>query len=188
MKLDAQDAVIAGDVQIDFLPGGALGVPEGDQVVPILNRWMAAAHEAGATVIAVRDWHPPNHISFRQRGGPWPPHCVQNTRGAQFHPALRLPEGTLVWSKGADPEREDYSAFHHSDLALQLRRRGIKRLWIGGLATDYCVRTTVLDARAAGFEVHVLVAATRAINVEPGDDVRALAAMRAAGAVIEETA
>jgi nicotinamidase/pyrazinamidase len=184
-RLSKHDAVIATDVQNDFCPGGALAVSKGDEVVPLLNRWMALAHESGATVAASRDWHPPDHMSFRQRGGPWPPHCVQNTRGAEFHPDLRLPEGTIIITKGADRDREDYSAFHHTDLAEQLRRRGVKRLWIGGLTTDYCVKESALDALKAGFEVHVIVAATRAVNVEPGDGDRAVAAMREAGAIIE---
>ncbi len=185
-KLSPRDALIVVDVQYDFLPGGALAVPDGDAVIPVLNEWLAAAAAGGAPVVASRDWHPPHHISFRERGGPWPPHCVQGTRGAAFPPELALPEDAVIVSKGTDPDRDAYSAFQgEPELAPLLRERGVHTLYVGGLALDYCVRATVLDGLQAGFAVHLIRAATRAVNVQPGDDRRALDEMRQAGAVLE---
>ena len=182
------DALIVVDVQYDFCPGGALPIAEGDKVVPVLNEWIAAAEAAGVPVFASRDWHPPNHISFRPRGGPWPPHCIQGTPGAEFHRDLKLPRHTEIISKAGTPDLESYSAFGGTDLAAKLRRHGIQRLWIGGLAQDYCIRETTLDALKEGFEVHVIVDATRAVNVNPQDGRHALQAIREAGAILEETA
>jgi nicotinamidase/pyrazinamidase len=184
-KIRNNDAVIAVDVQNDFCPGGALAVAEGDAVVPVLNDWMALAAEAGATVVASRDWHPADHVSFAEQGGPWPPHCVQETTGAAFHPALRLPDGAIIVDKGEASERDNYSAFDDTGLADRLRRLGVERLWIGGLAQDVCVRATVLDACEAGFETRLIADATRPVDVTPGDGARALEAMRAAGAHID---
>src|SRR5437667_258948 len=127
------DALLIVDVQNDFCPGGALAVREGDQVVPVLNRWIGRAEAQRIPIFASRDWHPPDHISFKARGGPWPPHCVQNTKGAAFHPDLKLPPDTEVISKADDPDKDSYSAFGGTDLATKLRRVGIRRLWIGGL-------------------------------------------------------
>ncbi|SDF60587.1 nicotinamidase/pyrazinamidase [Limimonas halophila] len=160
------DAVVAVDVQNDFCPGGALEVPEGDRVVDTLNTWMAAARDAGAHVYASRDWHPRDHISFQPQGGPWPVHCVQDTTGAAFHPYLRLPEDTIVVTKGTRFDKDQYSAFDETGFAEELKRHGIERLWIGGLAEDVCVRATALDAAKHGFTVHVLTEATRAISAE----------------------
>jgi nicotinamidase/pyrazinamidase len=185
LALGPSDALIIVDVQNDFCPGGALPVPDGDRVVPILNRWIDAARTGGALVVGSRDWHPQEHISFRQRGGPWPPHCVQGTEGAAFHPDLQLPADARIVSKGTDPERDAYSAFGGGPLAEDLRRRGVRRLWVGGLAEDYCVRATALDGLKAGFEVHLIADAVRAVNVHPGDGGRARTAMRQAGCLIE---
>lgn len=179
------DGLLLIDVQNDFCPGGALAVPGGDRVVPVLNRWIAAARRAGIPIIASRCWHPAGHVSFRERGGPWPPHCVQGTPGAEFHAGLELPAGVPVVTKGEDLDRDNYSDFHRTGLAERLKRQGVRRLWIGGLALDYCVRATVLDALREGFEVHLIHAATRAVDVTPGDGARALAEIRAAGAIIE---
>lgn len=179
------DALLIIDVQNDFCPGGSLAVPEGDRVVPVLNRWIADAVAAGIPVYASRCWHPRGHVSFRSRGGPWPPHCVQGSPGAAFHPALQLPAGTPIITKGADLDRDNYSDFYETDLAERLRRDGVRRLFVGGLALDYCVRATVLDGLKEGFEVHLIRAGTRAVEVEPGDGDRALAEIGAAGAVIE---
>jgi nicotinamidase/pyrazinamidase len=184
--LGPHDAVIAVDVQNDFCPGGALPVPGGDQIVPVLNRWIAAAAAAGAMVVASRDWHPPDHCSFLGAGGRWPVHCVQGTPGAALHKDLALPAGALLISKADRPDRDAYSAFQGTALASALRGRGVRRLWIGGLALDYCVRATVLDAVAAGFEVHLLRDATRAVDLRRGDGGRALAEMKNAGAFVEE--
>ena len=185
-KLERGDALLIVDVQNDFCPGGSLAVPDGDRVVPILNRWISAAVTAGAPVYASRCWHPPGHVSFRERGGPWPPHCVQNTRGAELHPGLALPAGSPIIAKGADRDRDSYSAFDGTDLAARLRQDRIGCLFVGGLALDYCVRATGLDGLKAGFEVRLIRAATRAVDVERGDGERALSEMRAAGAVVVE--
>jgi nicotinamidase/pyrazinamidase len=179
------DALLLVDVQNDFCSGGALEVPEGSQVVPLLNEWIESACVARIPVFASRDWHPSNHISFRSRGGPWPPHCVQGSSGAAFHPELKLPKEAHIISKATSPEEDSYSAFGGTKLVEQLRGLGVERLWIGGLAQDYCVLQTVLDAIRAGFEVRVIADATRAVNVRPDDGERALEEMRGAGAVIE---
>ncbi len=179
------DALLIVDVQNDFCPGGSLAVPEGDRVVAVLNRWIAAAVAAGIPVYASRCWHPRGHVSFRERGGPWPPHCVQHTPGAAFHPALELPADAPVITKGADLDRDNYSDFYETDLAERLRRDDVRRLFVGGLALDYCVRATVLDGLREGFDVHLIRAGTRAVEVAPGDGDRALAEVVAAGAVIE---
>jgi nicotinamidase/pyrazinamidase len=187
MRLGAGDALIIVDVQNDFCPGGALAVPEGDAVVPVLNRWTAEAEAHGVPVFASRDWHPPNHISFKQRGGPWPPHCVQGTGGAAFHPDLRLPRNVQIISKAEEPDKDSYSAFGGTDLAERLRRAGVKNVWIGGLAEDYCVRATALDAIKEGFKTHLITDATRAVNVHPADGEQALEEIRRAGGILEET-
>lgn len=185
-ELQPSDALLIVDVQRDFCPGGALAVPDGDAVVPVLNQWIDAARIAGASIFASRDWHPPDHVSFQAQGGPWPSHCVAETPGAAFHPDLALPESATVIDKGTDSGHEAYSAFEGTDLAARLRAAGIERLWVGGLALDYCVRASVLDARRiAGLPVHLILCATRAVEVQPGDGSRALDDMRAAGAVTE---
>ena len=183
-QLEPGDALIVVDVQNDFCPGGALPVPDGDAVVPLLNDWIARAAAGGAPVFASRDWHPPGHCSFAPQGGPWPEHCVQETHGAAFHEGLALPDGAVVVTKGEALERDAYSAFEGTGLAEELRRRGVRRLWIGGLALDYCVKATVLDALRGGFETHLLLAASRPVDVEAGDGARAAAALRDAGAVV----
>ncbi len=188
MAIDAtRDALVLVDVQNDFCPGGSLAVPDGDQVVPVLNRYAERFGEARAPVFASRDWHPPKTKHFQAYGGAWPPHCVQGTRGAEFHPGLEMPAGTVVVSKGMDPEQDAYSAFQAEDergiaFARALAARGVKRLWVGGLATDYCVKATVLDALRSGLEVQVLADAIRAVDVQPGDGERAIGEMREAGA------
>ncbi|ROR32589.1 isochorismatase family protein [Inmirania thermothiophila] len=182
VRLQEGDALIVVDVQNDFLPGGALAVPAGDQVVPVLNRYAEQFAAAGLPVFATRDWHPADHCSFRDQGGPWPPHCVAGTEGAAFAPGLRLPQGTEVISKADTPERDAYSGFEGTDLAERLRRRGVRRVFVGGLATDYCVFNTVLDALGEGFETWVLGDAIRAVNVRPGDGAEAERRMREAGA------
>jgi nicotinamidase/pyrazinamidase len=187
-QLRRTDALIIVDVQNDFCPGGALPIEEGDRVVPVLNRWIEVAGESGARIVASRDWHPADHISFRERGGPWPAHCVQNTRGAELRSDLTLPENVLLLSKGTTPDRDDYSDFEMTGLADELKKNGVRRVWVGGLAQDVCVRATVLDALKEGFEVHLIKDATRPVNAVPGAGPRALEEMRAAGCVIEEGA
>jgi nicotinamidase/pyrazinamidase len=183
----ARDALVIVDVQNDFCPDGALGVAGGHDVVAPLNRYAERFAAAGAPVFASRDWHPPRTRHFKEHGGVWPPHCVQDTPGAAFHPALRLPEGAVVLSKGMDPDEDAYSCFQARDdrerpFAQVLEARGVRRLFIGGLATDYCVRATALDAVRAGFEVVILEDAVRAVDLEPGDGNRAFDEMKAAGA------
>lgn len=181
------DALLIVDVQNDFCPGGSLAVPEGDRVVPVLNEYARRFHDAGLPVIATRDWHPAQTRHFQSGGGVWPPHCVQGTPGADLHPDLRLPDGALLLSKGMDPEQDSYSGFEAETddgrrLLDLLRGIGVRRLFVGGLATDYCVRATTQDARAAGFDVAVLTDAVRGVDLRPGDSERALEEMRAAGA------
>ncbi len=187
-ELQPGDALIVVDVQSDFCPGGALPVPDGDRVVPVLNEWIARAEAAGAAVVISRDSHPPDHCSFRPQGGPWPVHCVRGTTGAAFHPDLTIPEGAIFVDKATTPGIENYSDFAATGLGDRLRERGVRRVWVGGLALDYCVRATVLDGLAEGFEVHLILDATRAVDVKPGDGERALQEMRRAGAVIEHEA
>lgn len=181
-KLRPGDALLLVDVQNDFCPGGALPVPAGDEVVGVLNRWIEAATQAGIPVFASQDWHPPGHVSFAEQGGPWPAHCVQGTRGAEFHPELRLPADTVIVRKGNDREKDSYSAFDGTALSSNMAKLGVKRVWHGGLALDYCVRASALDALAEGFDTHVIVHGTRAVNVRPGDGEAALEEMRRAGA------
>ena len=184
--LKLSDALIVVDLQNDFCPGGALPVPQGDQVVGVLNRWIRAAERVGAVIVISRDWHPPNHCSFETEGGPWPVHCVQNTPGAEYHGDLHLPLCALYVDKARDPDRESYSGFSGTGLSQALRRSGVQRIFIGGLALDYCVKTTALEGLAEGFEVHLILPATRAVNVNPGDGTKALNEMRSAGAMIQE--
>ena len=176
------DALIIVDVQNDFCSGGALPVPEGDQVIPALNDYIKIFKKANARIFATRDWHPPNHISFKAQGGPWPPHCIQNTEGAKFHPDLKLPSHTTIVSKAMNPLKENYSGFDGAELANILKKQGVTRVFVGGLATDYCVKNTVLDARKMGFETVLLSDAIRGINAEPGDVRKAIAEMIKNGA------
>jgi len=183
----ARDALVVVDVQNDFCPGGALGVPEGHRVVPLLNRYAERFAALGAPVFASRDWHPQETTHFRAFGGVWPHHCVQGTPGADFHPELRLPEGTRIVSKGMDPREDAYSCFHAETaegvpFAAALGEHGVSRLFIGGLATDYCVKETVVEGVQAGFEVIVLEDAVAAVDLASGDGAKALDQMRAAGA------
>jgi nicotinamidase/pyrazinamidase len=183
----ARDALVVVDIQNDFCPGGALGVPEGHRVVAVLNRYAEHFAARGAPVFATRDWHPAETSHFNTFGGVWPPHCVQGTSGAEFHPELTLPAGTRVVSKGMDPGEDAYSCFHAETddgvpFAAILGEHGVSRLFIGGLATDYCVKATVVDGARAGFEVVVLEDAVAAVELEAGDAARALDEMRAAGA------
>jgi nicotinamidase/pyrazinamidase len=181
-----KQALIVVDVQNDFCPGGALAVPHGDEVVPPLNRLIDKFLERGAPVYKSRDWHPPTTKHFAAYGGTWPIHCVQNTKGAEFHPALRHDPRITVISKGLG-DKDCYSAFDETDLAAQLRGQQVEEVVVGGLATDYCVKNTVLDALKNGFKVKALENAMRAVELQPGDGERAIEEMRAAGAEIVST-
>ena len=179
----AKRALVVVDVQNDFCPGGSLAVERGDEVVAPLNRLIREFLQRGDLVVKSRDWHPARTKHFAAYGGTWPVHCVQNTRGAEFHPELLDDPRIQIISKGTGDE-DSYSAFDGTTLAEDLRREGVKEVWVGGLATDYCVKNTVLDALRAGFRVRALTDAMRAVNLQPGDGPRALEEMRAAGAEI----
>lgn len=183
---DKKRALLVVDVQNDFCPGGALAVAEGDQVVPPLNRLIEEFLKRGEPVFRSRDWHPRQTKHFKEFGGTWPVHCVQDTKGAEFHADLIDDIHIRTISKGMGDE-DSYSAFDGTDLALQLRRLGVEEVWVGGLATDYCVKNTVLDALKEGFQVKALKDAMRAVEVNPGDGERAIHEMRAAGAEIVES-
>lgn len=170
-------ALIVVDVQNDFCPGGALAVPDGDAVVEHVNRLASEA----SFVVATRDWHPPDHGSFADQGGPWPVHCVSATSGAQLHPGIERDAIDVVIDKGQAVDTEGYSGFEGTGLADVLRSRGVDAVDVAGLALDYCVRATALDAKAAGFDVVVHRGATRAVDVVPGDGERAVEELRAAG-------
>ncbi|MEE2635953.1 MAG: isochorismatase family protein [Acidobacteriota bacterium] len=181
------------DVQNDFCPGGALPVPHGDRVVPVLNRVIREAEHLGLPVYASRDWHPADSTHFRVAGGHWPVHCVAGSRGAEFVGQLQLPSATHILDKGVDQNADGYSALegrlHDGTLFEEhLHTGGIDRLVVGGLATDYCVRHSVLDARGRGLRVTVLTDAVAAVDLAPGDGDRALAEMQAAGATLSRSA
>ena len=180
VELGPGDALLVVDVQNDFCPGGALPIPDGDRVVPVLNEWAAAAERAGVPVYASRDWHPRGHPSFSPEGGQWPVHCLQDTPGAAFHPGLRLPEATVVVTKGTRFDKDQYSAFDDTGLDARLRKDGVMRLWVGGLAQDVCVRASVLDALRAGYDVTVIPDAS--LPVTPAGGADAVERMRDAGA------
>jgi nicotinamidase/pyrazinamidase len=183
------DALVVVDVQNDFCPGGALAVPDGDAVVPLLNRYAERFAARGGYVVASRDWHPARTTHFAAYGGVWPPHCVQGTAGARLHSGLVLPPSTGIVSKGMDPDEDAYSCFQArsedgAGFASLLAERAIRRVFVGGLATDYCVKATALDARRAGLDVVILEDAVRAVDVKPGDGARAVAELVAAGATL----
>lgn len=183
--LQPGDALILVDVQNDFCPGGALPIERGDEVVPILNRWIAAALAKGLPIYASRDWHPVGHMSFRERGGLWPPHCLQDSEGARFHPDLNLPNGAIIVTKGVRFDQDQNSAFDQTGLAVQLRRDGIQRIFVGGLAEDVCVLATVLDGLKEGFDVILIADGTRPVTPKGGEEARRK--MQEAGARLVKT-
>jgi nicotinamidase/pyrazinamidase len=185
VALRSGDALIVVDVQRDFCPGGALPIEHGDTVVPVINRWIEAAVRKDVPIYASRDWHPVRHPSFTGFGGKWPPHCLQDSEGARFHPDLVLPDSAVIVTKGVRFDHDQNSAFDDTGLATELLARGISRLWVGGLAQDVCVRATVLDARREGFDTIVIADAT--LPVTPADGERATVEMRRAGASFETT-
>ncbi len=178
----SDDALVVVDVQRDFLPGGALGIAGGDAVIDPLNQYMKVFHDNGLPIYASRDWHPPDHCSFEAQGGPWPVHCVAETPGAKFDPRLKLPDGAEIVSKATHRDREAYSALDGTGLRQRLREQGVRRIFIGGLATDYCVLNTVRDAVVAGFQVYLLEDAICAVNLNAGDATKALDEMHRLGA------
>ncbi|MEW6517421.1 MAG: nicotinamidase [candidate division FCPU426 bacterium] len=179
--LQPSDALIVVDVQRDFLPGGALAVSHGDQIIPVVNRLLTRF----SCKVFTRDWHPADHLSFSAQPAftdkSWPPHCVQNTPGAEFHPDVRADLADRIVSKGADPKQEAYSGFQGTDLASWLQARMVKRVFVAGLATDYCVKATALDAKAAGFSVFVVTDAVRGVDQPAGSAAAALDDLEQAG-------
>ncbi len=174
-----RQALIIIDVQNDFCPSGALAVPEGDRIVPVLNKYINLCQNKKVPVFATRDWHPKKTRHFKKFGGSWPRHCVRLTKGAQFHPKLNLPKNTVIVSKGMDPEIDGYSAFDSVNdqgvsLLDLLKILRIQRLLIGGLATDYCVKFSVLDALKKGFRVGLLIDAVKGVNIKPNDSNKAI--------------
>jgi nicotinamidase/pyrazinamidase len=176
------DALVIVDVQNDFLPGGSLAVPHGDEVVRPINCYLRAFAAKNLPVYATRDWHPERHCSFREQGGPWPPHCVAGTHGAEFAAKMQLPSSTVIISKATTVDQDAYSGFQNTTLDQQLRAGHVRRLFVGGLATDYCVLNTVRDALQLGYEVLLLADAVRAVDVHGGDGLIAEEEMVSLGA------
>ena len=180
---DRESALLLVDLQNDFFPGGALGVAGADSLLLTINAYIKHFSTQGLSIFATRDWHPPDHVSFKEQNGIWPPHCVQGSHGAQFHSQLVMPPGTMVISKGTNPKKDAYSGFDGTSLSDRLEDANIKTLFVLGLATDYCVKQTVLDARKLGFQVIVLEDAMKGVNLQPDDCSKALHEMSAAGAI-----
>lgn len=183
VELGIGDALLAIDLQNDFLPGGRLAVTEGDRVIPVMNHYIDRFIQRQLPVFATRDWHPRNHGSFAQQGGPWPEHCVAGSTGAEFAPGLHFPATVQIFSTGIEVENDGYSGFENPELKMQLDELGILRLFIGGLATDYCVFHTVCDALELGYQVLLLTDAIRAVNVNSGDGEQAIDTMVLKGAI-----
>jgi len=181
---EAKKALIVVDVQNDFCPGGSLGVDHGDEVIAPLNGFIRQFLDRDEPVYKTRDWHPPQTNHFAAYGGLWPFHCIQNTPGAEFHPDLIDDPRISVISKGIDDSADGYSGFDGTNLTELLREAGVQEIWVGGLATDYCVKETVIDGVRRGFKVKALADAMRAVNVNPGDGASAVEQMKAVGAEI----
>jgi len=177
------DALLISDIQNDFLPGGSLAVQEGERIIPVLNGYIDRFSHRQLPVFATRDWHPANHCSFIRQGGPWPEHCIAGSKGAEFVADLHLPVSVYIISKGTDLEREGYSSFSNRTFKQQLDNAGVRRLFIGGLATDYCVLNTVRDALNYHFKVFLLIDAIRAVNVQKQDGENAINEMIEKGAI-----
>jgi nicotinamidase/pyrazinamidase len=181
-RIPDRTALLVVDMQRDFMRGGALEVEGADALIPRINHYVAQFANAGAPVFFARDWHPQDHCSFTSQGGRWPAHCVAGSTGAEFDARIPIPGTAAIVSKGSEPTAEGYSAFEGSTLAELLHARQIDELWIAGVATEFCVRASVLDALRAGFRVKVLVDAIQSVERKPGDGDQALAEMLAAGA------
>ena len=187
--MQGKDALVLVDPQIDFCPGGALPVVDGDKIMPILNQYIEKFRRAGVPIFATRDWHPEKTSHFNTGGGPWPPHCIQGSKGAQFHPHLKFPLEAVIVSAGMGSDEDGYSGFLGRDdsgaqLADLLRQRGVERIFVGGLATDYCVKHTVLDGLKQGFKAVLLEDAVRGVNLRPGDSKQAIEEMVRSGAEV----
>jgi nicotinamidase/pyrazinamidase len=183
ISLTPHDALLVADIQNDFLPGGALGIPGADAVLPVLQAYLRRFEAEGLPIFLTRDWHPPRHCSFREQGGPWPPHCVAGTPGSLAPADFYAPAPAVLLYKAIDVDREAYSAFQDTALHRHLQALGVRRLFIGGLATDYCVLNSVKDARRLGYDVHLLMDGIKAVEVRPGDGRRAEEEMLRLGAV-----
>lgn len=183
VELDIGDALLISDIQNDFLPGGSLAVQEGDRIIPVLNGYIDRFSNRQLPVFATRDWHPAKHCSFIRQGGPWPEHCIADSKGAEFSADLHLPASAYIISKGTVVEKEGYSSFSNRTFKQQLDNAGVRRLFIGGLATDYCVLNTVRDALNYHFKVFLLIDAIRAVNVQKQDGEDAINEMLEKGAI-----
>jgi nicotinamidase/pyrazinamidase len=183
ISLTPHDALLVADIQNDFLPGGALGIPGADAVLPVLQAYLRRFEAEGLPIFLTRDWHPPRHCSFREQGGPWPPHCVAGTPGSLAPADFYAPAPAVLLYKAIDVDREAYSAFQDTALHRHLQALGVRRLFIGGLATDYCVLNSVKDARRLGYDVHLLMDGIKAVEVRLGDGRRAEEEMLRLGAV-----
>ena len=183
IELGMGDALLAIDIQNDFLPGGRLAVPDGDQVIPVMNAYIDRFIQRQLPVLATRDWHPKNHHSFLQQGGPWPEHCIAGSPGAEFAQGLHLPATVQVFSKGTGVENDGYSDFANPEMIKQLEKLNVSRLFIGGLATEYCVLYTVCDALRLNYQVLLLTDAVRAVNVNKHDGDQAIDKMILNGAI-----
>jgi nicotinamidase/pyrazinamidase len=177
--MKAKKALLIVDIQNDFCPGGALGIPEGDKIIPNINKYLKVFAKKKLPILATRDWHPVRTRHFKDFGGIWPAHCIQNTRGAAFHPALKLPAQVIMLYKGMDPQQDSYSAFHAEDasgtsLLKILKMLGIREIYIAGLATDYCIKYSTLDALKNGFKVKVLSDAVKGVDLKPQDSEKSL--------------
>jgi nicotinamidase/pyrazinamidase len=187
--METKNALVIVDVQNDFCPGGALGVQDGDRIVPVLNKYIEKFAQAGLPIFFTRDWHPPRTTHFITDGGSWPPHCVQGSHGAEFHPKLQLGSHTVVLSKGMAVDEDSYSGFDAIDsrglsLGEVLRQSGINRVYLAGLATDYCIKHTALDGLKQGFQVVLLQDGIAGVNLQPKDSDRAVEAMLKAGVAV----
>ena len=182
VTLTAGDALLIADIQNDFLPGGSLGIGGGDTIIPVLLSYIRRFHSRHLPIVLTRDWHPPDHCSFRSQGGQWPAHCVAGSAGSLPPPAFDAPPSAVIVYKATDRDQEAYSAFQSTTLDRHLRALGIRRLFIGGLATDYCILHTVTDALASGYAVCLLIDAIKAVNRQPDDGHRAEQNMISLGA------
>ena len=180
--MSRKKALIVVDIQNDFCPGGSLAIKQGDRIIKPINELISAFEKARLPILFTRDWHPVDHCSFKARGGPWPPHCVQGTYGARFHPSLDVPPKAIVINKGTKRNSDAYSGFQGTELAERLRASGVHELFVCGLATDYCVKNTVLDAIEQGFGATVIVDCTKGVNLVRTDSANAVRSMTSKGA------
>jgi nicotinamidase/pyrazinamidase len=186
IRVSSGDALLIVDVQNDFLPCGSLAVKHGEEVVPLLGRYIELFQAKGLPIFATRDWHPPNHCSFQEQGGIWPAHCIAGTHGAAFPSRLAVPPSAHLISKATLAEKDAYSGFEETELDGLLRAASVRRLFVGGLATDYCVLNTVKDARLQNYETFLLVDSVRAVNVHPEDERKAIEEMMSLGVELTE--